>query len=161
MRIEKVAGWAERLRAGTIELFDLKAFEKVPIDELCEQVCDAYPVRFLERRRDGKQEVGLAQSQSSNKRWSTQLLHQCLLLTSESGLMTAMSVMTELRFKKSSKLEGAIELTSGPGFSVYHDPDGWRIKLLKERTTSLKHASLKERGWLLNGKGAGPRRSSA
>jgi hypothetical protein len=108
----------------------------------------------LEQHRGAKQEIGLAQGQSSSKRSPVKLLHQCLLLTTESGLMTAMAIMTHLRFRPSQQKNGLFELTCGAGFSVYHDPDGWRIKLLQERTVSLTRKTLKERGWLLpNGKG--------
>ncbi len=142
---------AHRLEAGTMELFDLDAFEKLKIEDLATELAAAFPVRFLERRHGKKQEIGLAQRKTSSSRWPTQSLHRCLLLTSESGLMTAMAVMTTIRFRPSQEQAGSFELTSGAGFNVYHDPDGWRIKLLQQRTVVLKQEALTTRGWLLNG----------
>ncbi len=157
MSTHQIHDWAQRLQVGTLELFDLKAFEKVHVDELLQELAPAYPVRFLARHHRSKQEIGLAQKQSSSRRWPTKLLYQCLLLTTESNLMTGMAVMTYLRFRRSRQEEKMFELTSGAGFSVYHDPDGWRIKLLHECTVSLTPKTLRERGWLLlNGNGTAP-----
>jgi hypothetical protein len=150
MATAPIQTWAERLRVGTLELFDLESFAKLKIDELARELEVAYPVRFLESHRGNKQEIGLAQRQTRSRRWPTQLLHQCLLFTSESGSMTAMAVMTRIRFRPSQEERGGIELTSGAGFNVYHDPDGWRIKLLQQRTVVLNEDTLRARGWLLN-----------
>jgi hypothetical protein len=152
MSTQQIQDWAQRLQVGTLELFDLEAFEKLQIEDLTRELGTAYPLSFLKRQQRTKQEIGLAQSQSTSKRWPSKLLHQCLLFTSELGRMTAMAVMTHIRFRPSQ--QGTFELTSGAGFSVYHDPDGWRIKLLQERTVSLTRKNLRERGWLLlNGEG--------
>ena len=154
MSTQQIQDWAQRLQVGTLELFDLEAFEKLQIEDLTRELGSVYPLRFLKRQHRAKQEIGLAQSQSSSKRWPSKLLHQCLLFTSESGRMTAMAVMTHIRFRFRPSQQGIFELTSGAGFSVYHDPDGWRIKLLQQRTVSLTRKNLRERGWLLlNGKG--------
>jgi hypothetical protein len=152
MSTQQIQDWVQRLQVGTFELFDLEAFEKLQIEELTRELGTAYPLSFLKRQHRTKQEIGLAQSQSTSKRWPSKFLHQCLLFTSESRRMTAMAVMTHIRFRPSR--QGIFELTSGAGFSVYHDPDGWRIKLLQERTVSLTRKNLRERGWLLlNGEG--------
>jgi hypothetical protein len=153
MSTQPMQNWAQRLQVGTLELFDLEAFEQLKIEDLARELGVAYPIRFLEKHHGNKQETGLAQSQSGSKRWATKLLHHCLLLTSESGLMTAVAVMTQIRFKPSQQQHGKYELASGAGFSVYHDPDGWRIKLLQERTVLLTQETLRKRGWLLTGAG--------
>jgi hypothetical protein len=151
MSTQHVHDWVQRLQVGTLELFDLEAFEKLRVDELLHDLGPAYPVRFLERQQRSKREVGLAQRQRSGR---TKRMYQCLLLTTESNRMTGMAVMTFLRFRPSPQQQGMYDLTSGAGFSLYHDPDGWRIKLLQERTVSLRRKSLMERGWLfLNGNG--------
>jgi hypothetical protein len=151
MSTQQINDWVQRLQVGTLELFDLKAFEQLQIADLAQQLCDAYPVRFLERHHRTKDEIGLAQSLTRNNRWVTLLLHNCLLLTSEFERMTTMAVMTQIRFRPSREGEAEFELKSGAGFSVYHDPDGWRIKLLQEHTVSLTEGSLHKRGWILNG----------
>jgi hypothetical protein len=151
MSTRQINDWVQRLQAGTLELFDLKAFEKLQIAELAHELSDAYPVRFLERRHRTKKEVGLAQSVTRSNRWVTLLLHHCLLLTSELEHMTAMAVMAHIRIRPSRQGEAKLEITSGGGFSVYHDPDGWRIKLLKEHTVSLTAENMQIRGWILNG----------
>src|SRR2546422_1925284 len=101
MSTHTIHHWVERLRAATLELFDLEAFEKLQIEDLSLELGSAYPVRFLERHQRSKQEIGLAQSQSRSNRWDSQRLRGCLLLTSEAGFMTAMAVMTHLRFRPS------------------------------------------------------------
>jgi hypothetical protein len=93
MSTQQTSDWAQRLQAGLLELFDLKAFEKLRIAELSQQLGASYPVRFLERHHRAKKEIGLAQSVTQSNRWVTLLLHHCLLLTSESEHMTAMAVM--------------------------------------------------------------------
>jgi hypothetical protein len=138
MSTDQAHDWVQHLQAATFELFDLEAFEKLPIEDLAHRLSAAYPIRFLKRHRRTKQEVGLAQSERSSRRSPTKVLKQCLLLTSESGLMTAMAVMTEIRFRPSRQLAGTLELTTGAGFSVYHDPDGWRVKLLHARTDCFR-----------------------
>ncbi len=158
MSAQQKQNWVQRLQVGTLELFDLEAFEKLHVEDLIHELSSTYPVRFLEQHHGTKQEIGVAQGQSSSKRWPTKLLHQCLLLTVESGLMTGMAVLTHLRFRPSQQQRGIFELTSGAGFSVYHDPDGWRIKLLRERTVSLTRKTMKERSWLLLNRN-GPARS--
>jgi hypothetical protein len=52
------------------QLFDLKAFEKLQIADLSDQLCAAYPVRFLERHHRTKKEIGLAQSLTRSNRGS-------------------------------------------------------------------------------------------
>jgi hypothetical protein len=151
MSTHQINDWVQRLQVGTLELFDLKAFEKLRIADLADQLRAAYPVRFLQRQHRTKNEIGLAQSSTRSNRWDTLLLHNCLLLTSEFEQMTAMAVMTHIRFRPSRKREAEFELASGAGFSVYHDPDGWRIKLLQEQTVSLTEGTLQTRGWILNG----------
>src|SRR5260370_4793240 len=101
MSAQHMQDWVQRLQVGTLELFDLDAFEKVQVDELLQELAPAYPVRFLARHHGPKQEIGLAQRQSGSKRWPTKHLYQCLLLTTESKLMTGMAVMTNLRLPPS------------------------------------------------------------
>ena len=149
MSTEQTQDWVHRLQAGMLELFDLKNFENLRIDDLAHELSGVYRVRFLESHKGGKQEIGLAQDQSGSKRWPTRQLNQCLLLTSEGQVMTGMAVMTHIRLRPARKKEGMLELSSGGGYSVYHDLDGWRIKLLQERTVSLTPKSLTKRGWLL------------
>jgi hypothetical protein len=151
MSTQQINNWVRRLQVGMVELFDLEAFEKLQIADLARQLRAAYPVRFLDRHHRTKKEIGLAQTLTRSNRWVTLLLHNCLLLTSESERMTAMAVMTHIRIRPSRRGEAEFELKSGAGFSVYHDPDGWRIKLLQEHTVSLTEVSLHKRGWILNG----------
>jgi hypothetical protein len=146
MSINQIQDCVQRLQVGTLELFDLKGFEKLQIEDLAFQLSPAYPVQFLERHHGSKQELGLAQSLSRSNRWHSKLLHHCLLLTSELGVLTAMAVMTHVRFRPSRQDSEIYEFTSGAGFSVYHDPDGWRIKLLQVRSVPLTRESLNARG---------------
>jgi hypothetical protein len=151
-----VHDWVQRLQGGTLDLFDLEAFEKLKIEDLTRELSAVFPVRFLERRHGHKEEIGVAQRVTKSKRWATRSLHQCLLVTSEAGSMTGMAVITEIRLRPSQQEQGSFELISGAGFNVYHDPDGWRIKLLHQRTVVLRQEALRARGWLLlNGNGTG------
>jgi hypothetical protein len=70
MSTRQTSDWVQRMRAGTLELFDLKAFEKLQIADLSDQLCAAYPVRFLERHHRTKKEIGLAQSLTRSNRGS-------------------------------------------------------------------------------------------
>lgn len=138
--------WAERLQTGTLELFDLKTLEDLPIDELVHDLESAYPIRFLDRRVDSKCEIGLAQT--ARKRSGTLRLTGCLIVTSESGAITTLAAMTQLRTRPSRSKPDSLELITEGGFNLYHDPDGWRLKLLYESTVILTEQALRKRGWL-------------
>jgi hypothetical protein len=88
-------------------------------------------------------EVGLAQARQRQK-----YLH-CLLLAIEGDRLTSLAAMTCLRIRRLPGTADSWELTCGGGFNLYHDPDGWRLKLLEERTISLSEETLRKRGWSL------------
>lgn len=155
MSSSQTTDWVHRLEVGTLDLFDLKTFENLRIEELVRELGESYPVRFLDRSSGHRREIGLARKTRRSNRWDSRLLLGCLLLTSESDLMTTLAAMTRLRFRPVRPTPGVFELTSGAGFSLYHNPDGWRIKLLKERTVSLGVQTLREKGWLLWPEGDG------
>jgi hypothetical protein len=150
MQSSDTKAWVRRLQVGTFELSDLQAFEKLCICDMVQELAQSHPVRFLDRSHGNKREIGVAQGLRRSNRWTTGRLVDCLLFTSEFELLTTIARMTNLRFRPSRQSPGIMELISGAGFSVYHDPDGWRIKLLHERTVPLKTKTLKERGWLLD-----------
>jgi hypothetical protein len=148
------AEWARRLQAGTLDLFDLKALEAVRIEDLIGELSAFYPVRFLDRSIGTKREIGLAQKSRVQKRSGIRQLTECLILTSEGTAITTLAAMTQLRCRPSRSKASTIELTTDPGFRLYHDPDGWRIKLLHERTVTLTEQALRKRGWLFDDLGA-------
>jgi len=57
--------------------------------------------------------------------------------------------MSLLRVRTPRGEDEPVELSSGAGFSLYRDPDGWKIKLLDEKTVSLSRKVLQDRGWQL------------
>ncbi|MCI0637636.1 MAG: hypothetical protein L0Y72_08275 [Gemmataceae bacterium] len=151
MQSNQTKDWVQRLQAGTLELFDLNNFEKLRIEDLVRDLAKSFPVRFLNRLLGRKQEIGLAQNARHSNRWGSRLFVNCLLLTSESERITSVAAITFLRFRPSPQAPGMFSLTSGAGFSVYHDPDGWRIKLMHERTIALRESTLRDKGWVFDG----------
>ena len=144
MASARLEDWVERLKTGTLDVSDLKTLERLKMDQLVDRLSRRYPVRFLEGQIRNKREVGLAQRRRGRK------YIRCLFLTDESGRLTALSTMTFLRIRPSSHPANTVQLSSGAGFSLYRDPDGWKIKLVEERTVSLTEAALRKRGWRLH-----------
>jgi len=150
MAARTTTDWAQRLQSGTLDLFDLSTFEQTRIEELIQDLAKYYPVRFLDRTVGAKREIGLAQQCRVHKRSGVRRLNECLILTSDRNAMTTLAAMTRLVCRPSREKPSTIELTTDPGFSLYHDPDGWRIKLLHSRTISLSQETLRKRGWLFD-----------
>jgi hypothetical protein len=68
-------------------------------------------------------------------------------VTSEAERLTTVAFLDLLTVSIPRGTDEPVELTSGSGYSLYHDPDGWKVKLLVERSISLNRATLRERGW--------------
>jgi hypothetical protein len=157
--------WVERLKAGTLDVTDLGTVERLHMAEAVDRLQTLFPVQFLERRQRSKWEVGLAQSHRRHTRTAqsaagsgkavTETFRHCLFLTGEAERLTTVAAMGLLRARIPSGHE-RVELTSGAGFSLYRDPDGWKIKLLEERTVALDRANVQHRGWRLATEDAGP-----
>ena len=135
--------WVQRIKSGTLNVADLDDLTDADAAEVVDRLSELYPVRFLEGRQRNKREVGLAQARQRQK-----YLH-CLLLTTEGDRLTSLAAMTCLRVRRLPGSPDNWELTCGAGFNLYHDPDGWRLKLLEERTISLSDETLRKRGWSL------------
>lgn len=133
----------DTLKAGVIEASDLVWLEQLPSAEVLAELSAQYPVKFLESQGKEKWEVGRAQSCRRRH------YQQCLLLTSEHGRVTTLGMMTFLRVRHAKLTPGVVEFISGGGFSLYRDPDGWKLKLLRERTVKLPKQLLVKRGWLI------------
>ena len=143
MLTAQIGSILENLRAGVIEASDLERLEELGSQQVLEELACQYPVRFLESRGPEKWEFGQAQSRRRN------LYRHCLLLTSEQGRLTTLAMLTFLRIRPPGKPTGTYEFTSGGGFSLYRDPDGWKLKLLEERKTTLTKKLMERRGWRL------------
>jgi hypothetical protein len=165
MKAAEVSDWTERLKAGVLDLADVPLLEALELPRVLESVKPHYPVRFLEgQQRNGKQEIGLARE----RRFSaavrrpgktktptrqhvaeTHTFRHCLLLTSESGRLTTLAVLSRLMVRIKQGEDEPLELVSGSGFSLYRDPDGWKVKPLEEKTVPLSRKVLQARGWHL------------
>ncbi len=139
----KAEQWTEDLKAGHVDVADLDKLGAVSPQGLIAKLQPAFPLMFLEGRNRDKMEFGLAQRRRG------QLYRRCLLLTFEGNRLTSLASLTSLRVRPSPGAPGSRELTSGAGFNVYRDPDGWMIKLLEQRTVTLAKESLRRRGWCL------------
>jgi hypothetical protein len=142
--------WVERLKFGTLDVSDLRLIEALRLPNILERLSGSYPIRFLFRQQRTKQEIGLARTHRVVRRQAgtTHTFQDCLLLTSESDQITTLAAMPLLRVRVRRSSEG-IDLDCGAGFSLYRDPDGWKIKLLEERTIRLSRQALSVRGWRL------------
>jgi hypothetical protein len=137
--------WAQRIKSGTLNVSDLEDLAQLNAEDVVDDLSRLYPERFLDGHQRSKREIGLAQSRRRQK-----YLH-CLLLTSEGSRITSLAAMTRLRVRRLPGSPDRWEVACGAGFNLYHDPDGWRLKLLEERTISLSEETLCKRGWTLYG----------
>lgn len=138
--------WVQRIKSGTLNVSDLDDLTDLDAEEVVDRLSELYPVRFFEGSRRKKREIGLAQVRQRQK-----YLH-CLLLTTEADRLTSLAAMTCLRVRRLPGSADHWELRCGAGFNLYHDPDGWRLKLLEERTITLSQEMLRKRGWSLSGR---------
>ena len=143
MTVAQIDSVLEKLKAGVIEASDLEWLEHLTSREVLAELSGQYPIKFLERRRPKKWEVGLAQNRRRN------MYHHCLLLTSEADRLTTLAMLTLVRIRPPRKPASGYEISCGGGFSLYRDPNGWKLKLLHEQTISLSRTSLESRGWLV------------
>lgn len=153
MPTTEMGEWIERLQAGTM-VFKPDTLAQLQLDELIRELSDTHPVLFLDRSIGEKREIGMAQRQRQriHKCWRTRTLFECLFLTAERGVITTLAESPQLRCRFSA-INDECQLTTGAGYSVFHAPDGWSVKPLRERTVVLNHATLQRRGWRLNGDG--------
>jgi len=164
MTATQVSEWVQRLKAGTLDLTDLRTVEEVRLPDVLDRILAFFPVRFLDRKQRNKWEIGLAQvrrrhtaaARSPSARTplrkrtaATDTFQHCLLLTSESDHLTTLAALNLLRVRTPRGEDEPIELSSGAGFNLYRDPDGWKLKLLEERTISLSRKALHKHGWQL------------
>jgi hypothetical protein len=143
MSTAQLSSILDSLRSGVIETSDLDWLEQLPSEEVLGELSNQYPVKFLQARGKDKWEIGLAQSCRRRH------YRQCLLLTSERGRVTTLGMMTFLRVRQPKRTPDALEFISGGGFSLYRDADGWKLKLLRERTVKLPKESIERRGWVI------------
>ncbi|GEM_PF-6170454 len=154
MSTAQAISWVDKIKTGAVDLSDLESLDNVALEEVVEQLRPAFPVCFLDRRLRDKREIGLAQKWRSyaskqGPAQSSQVFRNCRLLTCETGNLTTVTTMTFLRVRPSSQKPESLELDSGAGYSLYRDPDGWKIKLMEERTVHLPVPLLKKHGWLI------------
>jgi hypothetical protein len=136
--------WVQRIKSGTLNVSDLEDLGQMNAEDVVEKLSQMYPECFLEGCQRGKREIGLAQSRRQ------ETYRHCLLLTSEDGRITSLAAMTCLQIRRLLESADNWEVTCGAGFNLFHDPDGWRLKLLEERTISLSEATIRKRGWTLH-----------
>lgn len=141
--------WVDKIASGTLDLADLESLENVALEDLLEQLRQHFPVGFLDRRIRDKREVGLAERVRSSPMRRSQFFRNCRLLTCEGQALTTVTTMTFLRAQPSSDKPDSLQLDSGTGFSLYRDPDGWKIKLIEDRTVHLPVTLLVKHGWLI------------
>lgn len=143
--------WATKLEDGTLDVSDLNRLADLPLAAVLALLRKSHPYQFLHSRRKGREEIGLARGYRRRKGSSgtTQVFQDCLLLTAEAGRVTTWACLTSVKVRIPHKESDRITFVSGGGFSLYHDPDGWKIKLLQERTVQLQPETALQRGWLL------------
>ena len=105
MSIAPIDAVLEKLKVGVIEASDLEWLQQLASKELLAELVDQYPVKFLERRRHNKWEIGLAQNRHRN------LYRHCILLTSEADRVTTFAMLTLLRVRRPRKGSDAYEIS--------------------------------------------------
>ena len=153
MATTKIDQWARELQSGTINIADFGRIGKFKFAEVLAELTAIFPHKFLERTTQNSYEVGLAlvhgQTSRAGQKGVIHSYRQCILLKSEVGVLTGLTLLNKLRFRPSSTENNSFEFFSGAGISAFHSPDGWIIKVLEEKTVSLTTKLLTQRGWLV------------
>lgn len=136
--------WLENWDVATIGLTDMDRLEHVQPADLLTHLRSVYPLCFLEGRRNEKEEYGFAVS--SRRHGESKVYRRCLLITIEGERVTGISLFGRLRLRGSVEPQ-KLELHSTAGFSIFHDVDGWKIKMLEEKRVILSRQLLTRSGW--------------
>jgi len=153
MTTQQLDRWAERLASGEVELANIERISPVPFEQLLTRIASEFPYRMLDRRLRRRREIGVAKSHRQNVsggRGGTVTHHfaNCLLLNSESGVLTGLTIMSKIRCRRTTNQN--FEIVSGSGLSIVHSPEGWVLAALPERTVVLDESLLSKRGWHLD-----------
>jgi hypothetical protein len=149
----------DRLKTGSFQEADVQLLEGIPAHDFVAELDSDYRYRFQERRIRNKWEVGMARSLALELvarrpkgalffgMLMVPVFRNCLFLTSESGVVSGISVATRLTVRQMRRPLQGFALALGPGFKLDHLPDGWHVKPLGKRTVKLTDEFLQERGW--------------
>ncbi|MCS6977961.1 MAG: hypothetical protein NZM31_13270 [Gemmatales bacterium] len=152
MTTTQLEEWAAKLQAGTLDVSDLDLLAELRLPSVIDQLKESHPFRFLHRVEPRRRtEIGLARRHRRLRVGSTttHAYRDCLMLTAEKDRITTWAYLASVKARVCDTESDPITFVSGGGFSLYHDPDGWKIKPLEERTVTLSRETARGRGWLL------------
>lgn len=151
MATTQIDKWAQELRSGIFNVADFNRMGKFKIDDVLAELTVLFPHKFLEHETQKSHEIGLAlwhgRVARAGQKGVSHTYRHCLLLKSQAGVLTGLTLMWKLRFRPSPTEKKSFEFLSGAGMSVFRSPDGWVIKVLEEKTVSLPERLLLKRGW--------------
>jgi hypothetical protein len=134
--------WIRTMQAGVVDVAGLKALDRVKMDGLVRELDKTNPIRFLDRRHGDKWEIGVAESGKSDGKLTT-----CLFITAEAGQITTVAAVADIQLTPPRRGAASYVIACGAGYSLYRDPDGWKLKLLETRTVRLSKTELTKYGW--------------
>jgi len=148
-----------RLRSGNLDAESVAILEHVSAEEFIAGLGETYPVLFQERLIGRKREVGMARavrfecferqpSKSCFPVWHlVPILWKCVFVSAYdnaiSEVTTARSV--HVRPTRTAADEAVLKLASCR--KIDKTPDGWTVKSVKHRPTTLSGEFLRKRGW--------------
>lgn len=159
MSAKTIDRWVSELKHGKFMLSDIQRMGKLRTKEVLRDLALTFTRKILERSLKSQYEIGIAEFSKSeitvgpsakNGRRPAETFGNCLFLTSEAGKLTGLTLITKLRIRRSPAGKNAFEIFSGYGVSVFHDIDGWMLKIMDQKKVLLSHEGLQKRGWLLS-----------
>jgi len=148
-----------RLRSGNLDAESTAILEHVSADEFIAGLGETYPVLFQERHIGRKHEVGMARavrfecfehkpSNSSFPVWHlVPVLWKCVFVSAYDNAISEVTTARSVHVRPAWTAADEAVLKLGSGRKIDKTPDGWTVKSVKHRATTLSGEFLRKRGW--------------
>lgn len=148
-----------RLRAGNLDTDTTAILHHLSADEFIAGLSETYPVLFQERRIGRKREVGMARAvrfefaghQPSNSFFPAvhlvPILWKCVFVSAYDNAVSEVTTVNSIHIRPAWTAANEAVLRMGTSRKIDKTTDGWTVKSIKHRTTTLSDEFLRKRGW--------------
>jgi hypothetical protein len=148
-----------RLRSGSLDAAIAATLEHTSAEEFIAGLAETYPVLFQERRIGRKREVGMARavrfeclehkpSKSFFPVWHlVPVLWKCVFVSAYDDAVSEVTIATSVHVRPAWTAADEAVLKLRGCRKIDKTPDGWIVKTIKHRSTTLSGEFLRTRGW--------------